>query len=418
MGARMNGLHMLVVNVYFAPYTYGGATVVAEQVAKALQRNHGYRVTAISAVSRTDLAPYSVLKTEVNGTVNYLINLPFGRSYELGYSNPKVTQLVAELMQQLDPDLVHVHCVQDLGVGVINAAKQQRRRVILSTHDFWWLCERQFMIRMDGNYCQQDPIAVRRCAGCVDSVGRAQRRLNTLKAAASQVDLLTFPSKFAHDLCTRSGLVARENMVWTNGVHMPGSSFFDQQAARRKSSHRSAFGFVGGPSQIKGWPIIRRAFELLNVDQEFDVFVVDGSLDGSWWRDVSFAGLSGNWTVVSRYTQKEMDSFYAKIDFLLFMSQWRETFGLTIREALARGIRVIQTDSGGTTEHALADKARMPAIGDGPERLLVELKRAISSSRCYQKPVPVDSFDSQAAALANWVADHVEPEIFKVAARR
>lgn len=403
----MSRPHILIVNVYFAPFTYGGATIVAEQVGKALHRDHGYRVTAISAMSRSDLAPYSILKTEVDGIVNYLINLPFGRSYALGYSNPKVTQLMAELMQQLNPDLVHVHCVQDLGVGVISAAKNQGRRVILSTHDFWWLCERQFMIRMDGTYCQQDPIDVTRCAGCVDSVAKARERQNVLMQTAAQADLLTFPSKFAHDLCTRSGLVAKENIVWTNGVHLPKSGFFEQQTKRRNSNDRLAFGFVGGPSQIKGWPIIRQAFEMLKTDQEIDVFVVDGSLDGSWWPDISFEGLAGNWSVVPRFSQDEMDSFYTKIDVLLFMSQWRETFGLTIREALARGIRIIHTDSGGTTEHARANKTHMPKIGDGPGRLLVELERMIKGRDDHPTPLLVESFADQAAVLAEWNARHL-----------
>ena len=56
-----------------------------------------------------------------------------------------------------------------------------------------------------------------------------------------------------------------------------------------------------------------------------------------------------------------------------------------IREALARGIRLIQTDSGGTVEHPVADRARLLAIGEGPERLRAEIE---SRSRCAGRFTP------------------------------
>ena len=36
MGADMNKRHILLANVFFAPFTYGGATIVADELAKAL----------------------------------------------------------------------------------------------------------------------------------------------------------------------------------------------------------------------------------------------------------------------------------------------------------------------------------------------------------------------------------------------
>ena len=44
---------------------------------------------------------------------------------------------------------------------------------------------------------------------------------------------------------------------------LPGPGFFEAQARRRAKSPRTVFGFVGGPSQIKGWPVMRAAFERL-----------------------------------------------------------------------------------------------------------------------------------------------------------
>lgn len=94
-----------------------------------------------------------------------------------------------------------------------------------------------------------------------------------------------------------------------------------------------------------------------------------------------------------------MDTFYSRIDVLLFMSQWKETFGLTIREALARGIPVIQTDSGGTTEHGAAEPSALIPIGAGPAPLRAALEAALDAGVEQKAAPPIASFEDQAAAF-------------------
>ncbi|SFL04776.1 glycosyltransferase [Shimia haliotis] len=392
--------HVLVINVFFAPFTYGGATVVAEQVAQRLKAEHGFQVTAISATCQEHMPPYVVIKTEKAGIVNYVINLPFHRNYAESYDNPQVTEVVERLLRTISPDVVHMHCVQEVGAGIMPMIRRQGVPMVLSTHDFWWLCERQFMIRMDGRYCGQDPVRIENCRGCVDDFDRTRSRDSRLKAAAAMADVITYPSDFAHDLSARSGLTAKRSMVWRNGVKKPSPRFFEKQANRRAATGgRVAFGFVGGPSHIKGWPFIRKAFETIE-REDFDGYLVDGSMDGSWWSDVDLKKLKGNWSVYPRFSQDEMDRFYAKIDVLLFMSQWKETFGLTIREALARGIKVIQTDSGGTTEHAAIEASELLQIGQGADHLLPHIVRVLEPDGAAQEPIDVTSFSDQATEMA------------------
>ena len=119
----------------------------------------------------------------------------------------------------------------------------------------------------------------------------------------------------------------------------------------------------------------------------------------SWWTSDLFAKLPGNWRIHSRFDQHEMDQFYAQIDVLLFMSQWKETFGLAIREALARGIKVIQTDSGGTTEHAAASAATLIPIGAPATLLRDQIIDTLVQHPEYHPPVQVNGYVAQAAAF-------------------
>ncbi len=398
----MNTRHIFLANIYFAPFSYGGATVVAEQVAAALIRQGGYRVTAVSLCSRSDLAAYTVIKSQKNGIVNYLINVRDNRSGADMYNNPEITARLAELINALEPDLVHAHCVQEIGTGIIAAAEASSIPVILSVHDFWWICERQFMIRVDGRYCAQDPVKIENCKGCVENFWTAKVRFSHLQEIGQKAALVTYPSVFAKNLCEASGFAPGRGVVWENGVQLPEASFFAKQSARREKDKRITFGYVGGPTQIKGWPQIKQVFSSLNRD-DFRGLVVEGSLDKSWWQERNLKGLAGEWSVFSRFSQAEMDDFYAEIDVLLFMSQWKETFGLAIREALARGIRVIQTNSGGTVEHGAIEPEKLIPIGASADVLHDQVAAILDQNKRVQKPHPVASFDDQARAFADLV---------------
>ena len=395
----MTNRHILLANVFFAPFTYGGATVVAEQVAQALMRRGGFRVTAVSLCTREELRTYTVIKSQRDGIVNYVINVPHGRSYAQLYDNPEVADIVGSLMDDLEPDVLHAHCVQDMGATVLEAAAARGIPSILSVHDFWWLCERQFMIRPEQVYCGQNPVQIEKCRGCVSDFAQARTRFEHLQQIGKLPARVTYPSAFARDLSVKSGFATGQSIVWENGVRLPGDSFAKQQSARRQRDKRLTFGFLGGPSQIKGWPTIRDAFKSLKRD-DFRVLLVDGSSDGGWWSGQNLSGLPGTWEIYPRFDQDAMDTFYAEIDTVLFMSQWKETFGLAIREALARGISVIQTDSGGTSEHNAASATDLLPIGAAPSMLAERLNAVLDAHPDFQSPVPVQSYDAQAAEFA------------------
>ena len=404
MGADMNKRHILLANVFFAPFTYGGATIVAEELAKALVARGDYRITAVSLCTRAELETYTIMKSERDGIVNYVINVPQDRSYHEMYNNPKITALLGELMDGLRPDLVHAHCVQDIGAGILEAAHARKIPIVLSVHDFWWICERQFMIRPDGTYCGQSPVRIDACRGCASDISAARTRFDYLRMVGALADCVTYPSQFAHDLVSSSGFAPGRGAVLENGVRLPDPDFAAAQDARRDRDPRLTFGFVGGPSQIKGWPTIRAAFQMLQ-REDYRVLMVDGSPDGTWWNPAHTNGLKGEWDVYPRFEQEDMDAFYAQIDVLLFMSQWKETFGLAIREALARGIDVIQTDSGGTVEHGAAQKADPIPIGAPASALHERLIAALAQHPKVQPPTQVRGYAGQAAAFHQIVED-------------
>lgn len=380
-------MHLLITNIFFDPFSYGGATVVAEEVLREISKQTDWKITVISTSADLDIPPYQFIRTQGAGATHFIISRPLLADGAASYINSQIEAVFSQLLENLAPDIIHAHCMQHIGVGGLREAVSRNIPLIISTHDFWWLCEHQFMITPKGEYCHKTKITPDSCRVCVHNIGATRARDKMLREVLAQADVITYPSEFSRTIHEASGLQARSGKVWPNGVNGPAADYVQRRDARRVRDPRTAFGFVGGPSQIKGWPVIKQAFSLLDRD-DFVVNLVDASHDQSWWSPTDFHGLPGEWRILPRYNQSNLDDFYHQVDVLLFLSQWKETFGLSLREAAARGLTIVQTEGGGTVEYDGIDHAHLVQIGDGPQIVADRLQDILASPRpVYQGQV-------------------------------
>jgi glycosyltransferase involved in cell wall biosynthesis len=185
---------------------------------------------------------------------------------------------------------------------------------------------------------------LRICQNCVEGARHLELRQQLLKAALDGAALLISPSEAHRKLYLANGVAPERIIVAPNGVRLP--------AARppKPAREKPRFAYVGGNVDIKGFSVVRRAFEALTRG-DWELVVVDNTLNlGFSSVDVADWRVRGTLTLRPAYTQDGIDEFFAGIDVLLFPSQWKESFGLTVREALARDVWVIATDGGGPGE--------------------------------------------------------------------
>src|SRR5687768_14479896 len=60
-----------------------------------------------------------------------------------------VVDLLAARLRSLSLALVHVHSLQTLGGGIGSAAGVAGIPTVVTMHDFWWVCARQFLVDRD-----------------------------------------------------------------------------------------------------------------------------------------------------------------------------------------------------------------------------------------------------------------------------
>ena len=113
------------------------------------------------------------------------------------------------------------------------------------------------------------------------------------------------------------------------------------------------FGFLGGLGQVKGADLIEAVFSTLP-RSDYELVCVDNatnigrrSVGFNKWR------CTGKLRIREGFTRNTIDEFYNEIDVLLCPSQWKELFGLAVREALIRNKWVIVTGGGALAEDVI-----------------------------------------------------------------
>ena len=64
--------------------------------------------------------------------------------------DPVMDARIDTLLDRITPDIVHIHCVQRLGAGIIDACRKRGIPYVLTLHDGWWSSANQFIVGPDG----------------------------------------------------------------------------------------------------------------------------------------------------------------------------------------------------------------------------------------------------------------------------
>lgn len=394
------GLSVVSANIYFAPRSFGGATFVAEEMVNYLSKKSDISVSIFT--SRPDM------EWRANAAIRYRaydcnvigVKVPPDGDRVGGVDNPLATEVFRQWLQTVQPDIVHLHATQGLGLGLTRACQEAGIPYVITLHDAWWLCDRQFMVTGEGNFCFQNKIDLRICQMCEPSARHLHERATMMRVAMNNAALLLVPSQSHKNLFIVNGVPEEKLVVNRNGFVWP-----EKPRVRRKPGQPLRFGYVGGAETVKGYPLIRKVFEKLKTDR-WELILVDNKLNlgirsvfpESWKVD-------GVIKTVPAYTQSTMDDFYNSIDVLLFPSQCKESYGLTVREALARDIWVVVTEPGGQVEDIIeGENGTIIPIGSNPAQLQKAVEDLLSKEAellTYENPYKdrLATFDMQGQEL-------------------
>ena len=343
---------VLSFNVFYHPQSFGGATIVAEQLNKLLADEETYEIYAVTTLPmKSWLPPYSVIRYEYGKVTVFGVAVPSEDA--AAHENLRFDAAVKDIIELVQPDIAHIHCIQSMGVGMVDICREAGVKTLVTLHDAWWICPNQFMLDENEVFREQ--------------WNTEDERSKTIARALAKIDMLLAPSKYFAELHEKT--LGRNVLVNKNGVTRP----LGQISKRKKDVIR--FGYVGGKTKIKGVHLILEAFRKHRFPNT-ELVVVDNllNLGARSFFDSDFDGVE-RFRIEPAYSQDTIDHFFSEIDVLLFPTQWKESFGLTVREAVLRDVWVIATDAGGVSEDIIdGENGTIIPFDSGVE----ELSRAIA----------------------------------------
>ena len=397
--APVDGRRLLLVSTSFGKGCTDGGAMVVTDTAQALE-HQGFEVFVFS-LARTDAAPHgAVVRHDWRGIKIMAANL---RPGGLNQENPETDQLFRQVLEAVQPDLVHFHSIEGLGPGLPQECIRSGIAYVITMHDAWWVCPRRFMLDPAGNYCAQsvvDPETCRSRCG-LDEAAVWRRRTRMLEAVAVAGAVFT-PSDFYNAFVRRN--FPRNSAVLTNrnGIRPPEAP----RTARAAGPLR--LGYLGGKARWKGYYFLAEALRGLGRD-DFELLLVDlDPLSGtSGMADPDDHALWRGLPVrILPFTEHAAaDGLYAQMDVLLFPSLGDESFGLPVREAMARDIFVLSSDCGGPRE-ALVDGENGLLFPKGDaESFRMQLRRILDDQARFKNYRTANDGDvrgimSQSAELA------------------
>lgn len=379
-------MRILQVSAHYPPDFISGGALIPQRFAKAaLERGHK---SAVFAGRLDGLEPLAVMDTVEEGVpVRWVGNSIFlAWDDEKNYRNPGIAKHFHEFVTQWRPNIVHFHSMQTLGGDLVRIAKDSGAATIVTMHDFWWSCARQFLVSRELDPC---PLVVD-CGECACSRTHEwlEQRNAWLAEQLRSVDMVLAPSVSAARVYVANGVDESIIRVHENGVDVS-----DGQGTPTPSES-VRFMYAGGEAELKGYEILKEATRLARVPQgtTLDLYNAAGVGFPDWVQGQPV------------YSREHVSDIFAAHDVLVLPSIMRESHSILTREALAAGLAVIATDTLGP-EEAVADgvNGRIIAAGD-PEGLAHAIEDLANLARCREfqgkgTMSPLVSTDEQVEAL-------------------
>jgi glycosyltransferase involved in cell wall biosynthesis len=381
-------IKVLICNVFFPPQTYGGATRVVKDNVDYI-KDHCTDIEFGIFTTDEGVSPPGRLRfDQYRGIPVFRLSTPLEVDMDWRPFNPENEETFQRVLDTMQPDLIHFHCIQRLTASIVEVARRKKIPYFITAHDGWWISDHQFLVDDDGvlHLPSTDAFAATPppTISLIDSISRRERLAFALAGAERVIAVSdTFAEIYIAAGC-------RNTIAIPNGV-----SAIAPAVGGKDPSGRLSLGHLGGRSPHKGATLIEAILRTTTFDH-LKLTMVDMRLEAG----VCMETVWGNTPILLRgpCPQSEVSELYGSLDVLLAPSIWPESFGLITREAKALGLWVVASDRGAIGKEITHGKNGF-VIDVSNARPLVELLRMLDAdvSRFKIRP-PRDETPARQAA--------------------
>ena len=357
-------MNVLKIIHCFPPESMTGSEIYACNLSKTLSKDH--KVSVFYRINNRNFKEYKVIKDRHNGFDVYKINntLRHYRSLQGIYKNKEIEKRFSEFLDEVRPDIVHIHHLLFLSIDIIDEIKKRNIPIIFTLHDYWLVCPRGQLLKNNLKVCDKPMDS--NCTFCLASGLNLRNFLRKLvrfsmrggflknkgmdiKEIFEKVNLFISPSRFLRGRFIEFGMPPEKIIYSDNGMDL--SLFKDIKKTR---SDKVRFGFIGTLIPSKGVHVLIKAFNRIKGNKAaLKIYGKAPNNNGIFDYHDRIKGMArGNRNIrfTGAFHNKDVARIFSEIDVLVFPSIWPENSPLTIQEAIITKTPVVASDIGGIPE--------------------------------------------------------------------
>lgn len=341
------------------------------------------------------------------------VSLTFGNSTDvLPFFEKRDKLKIRRFIKIISPDVVHIHTIMGLPKEYLEVLKEENIKTVFTTHDYYGLCPKMLtsnpLERLKSSECSYD------CMLC--SLGPSLNKIRLMQSHFYQVfkeskivkcfrekqrqkvtDALTtyyFDEgqarkryklrkyylqmfkliDYYHFNSSVSESIYKKYLPNIKGKVLPiTEKGLQKDVVKKEVADQVTIGFLGGVSYKKGFKQVKQVTaRLTEQGLNFKLLCAGSESNDPFFKKTNVNNLG----IIPR---SKLNEFYHKIDLLVVPSQWHETFGLVVLEALANNVPVVCSDRVGAK-----DLVPVNSVFSSQEELLEKLRGFICSRKIRQ----------------------------------
>lgn len=327
---------LMIVNCVFPPYI-GGSGFISYHIAKFM--TNFFDVYIFTGGEKKIIEKYNNLTIIRIKTFDKYSPLK-----DTDYINKEAEIIFTNIIKKYKIDILHFHSIQGLGATLIEKAYKMNKKVIITMHDFWWITP--FLFLHDENFVNKPIFEHEKyCSNILDSKKLEKRNIFLEKVLSLPKLKITVVSKKLKEIIeyyygNKFKKELKKLKIIKNGLP---DYFFDKCINISPENNKNiTFGYIGTLNYSKGWDILLKAVNFLNLlEVKFNLLVLSNQKYKNL-KNVNFIPPMPN--------EKVIDLFYNKINCLIVPSTVNESFSLSAHEAIALDKFLISSNMGALAE--------------------------------------------------------------------
>ncbi|MDD3626426.1 MAG: glycosyltransferase family 4 protein [bacterium] len=286
------------------------------------------------------------------------------KKYMKIYEDHFLNWLFEKILDDLKPDIIHIQHLYNLSINFISLAKKRGIPIVMTIHDFWYMCWNNLLLKSSGKLCTPKR-KLKECLNCIkkDFISIPMlpyfyynliKRESLFRKNLQKPDLIISPSKFLREQYIKWGVAPDKIIYSPNGHEL--THYKDVSKAGVKKDTKLSFGFIGSILPQKGLDVLIKAFNSIPPENaSLEIWGCQKTLP-KYTAYLKSLIKNPSISFKGRYENPEIGNILSRFNALVIPSIWYENAPLTINEAFIFGIPVIASNIGGMAEHIIDGK--------------------------------------------------------------